>query len=53
MSEQSLRHGLELMLRKLKLPTFAAMYEQVALHADREGWTLGQALRHLCELEIE
>jgi DNA replication protein DnaC len=53
MTETSLQHGLELMLRKLKLPTFAAMYEQVALRADREGWTLGQALRHLCELELE
>lgn len=53
MIETSLQHGLELMLRKLKLPTFAAVYEQVSLHADREGWTLGQALRHLCELELE
>lgn len=53
MTEQNLQHSLELMLRKLKLPTFAGVYEQVALHADREGWTLGQALRHLCELELE
>lgn len=53
MSEDSLQHGLQLMLRKLKLPTFAGTYEQVALRADRDGWTLGQALRHLCELELE
>jgi DNA replication protein DnaC len=53
MSEDSLQHGLQLMLRKLKLRTFAGMCEQVALRADRDGWTLGQALRHLCELELE
>lgn len=45
--------GLALMLRTLKLPTFAAMHEQVALQGGRDGWTLGQSLRHLCELEIE
>ena len=53
MSADSPYHGLSLMLRTLKLPTFAAMHEQVALRGDREGWTLGQSLRHLCELEIE
>jgi DNA replication protein DnaC len=53
MNQDSLQHGLQLMLRKLKLPTFASTYEQVALRADRDGWTLGQALRHLCELELE
>ena len=46
-------HGLAIMLRTLKLPTFAAMHEQIALRGDREGWTLGQSLRQLCELEIE
>jgi DNA replication protein DnaC len=46
-------HGLAMMLRTLRLPTFAAMHEQVALRGDREGWTLGQSLRQLCELEIE
>jgi DNA replication protein DnaC len=53
MSEENLQHGLQLMLRKLRLPTFAGTYEQVALRAERDGWTLGQALRHLCELELE
>lgn len=53
MKKTSPHHSLALMLRTLKLPTFAAMYEQVALRADREGWTLGQSLQHLCELEIE
>jgi DNA replication protein DnaC len=49
----SAQHSLTTMLRTLKLPTFASMYEQVALRSDREGWTFGQALQHLCELEIE
>ncbi len=53
MTRESPHHGLAMMLRTLKLPTFAAMHEQVALRGDREGWTLGQSLRHLCELEIE
>jgi DNA replication protein DnaC len=49
----SAHHNLAIMFRTLKLPTFAGMYEQVALRADRDGWTLGQSLQHLCELEIE
>ncbi|HEX7478589.1 MAG TPA: IS21-like element helper ATPase IstB [Polyangiales bacterium] len=53
MKADSPHHGLSIMLRTLKLPTFAAMHEQVALRGDREGWTLGQSLRHLCELEVE
>jgi DNA replication protein DnaC len=51
--KDSPQHSLAMMLRTLKLPTFAAMHEQVALRGDREGWTLGQSLQHLCELEIE
>jgi DNA replication protein DnaC len=53
MNADSPYHGLSIMLRTLKLPTIAAMHEQVALRGDRDGWTLGQSLRHLCELEIE
>ena len=53
MNADNLHHSLSIMLRTLKLPTFAAMHEQVALQGDRDGWTLGQSLRHLCELEIE
>ena len=53
MKADSPHHGLSIMLRTLKLPTIAAMHEQVALRGDRDGWTLGQSLRHLCELEIE
>lgn len=53
MKADSPHHGLAIMLHSLRLPTFAAMHEQVALRGDREGWTLGQSLRHLCELELE
>jgi DNA replication protein DnaC len=53
MKKDSPHHSLAMMLRTLKLPTFAAMHEQIALRGDREGWTLGQSLQHLCELEIE
>lgn len=44
--------SLQLMLRSLKLPTFAAQHEDVGTQADRQGWTFSQALRQLCELEL-
>lgn len=53
MTQESGSHSLALMLRTLKLPAFASMHEQLALQAEREGWTLHQSLRHLCELELE
>ena len=53
MKKDSPQHSLMIRLRTLKLPTFAAMYETVALRAEQDGWTFGQALQHLCELEIE
>ena len=42
-------HG---MLRTLKLPSFAANFEHIGLEAEQHGWTFGQSLRQLCELEI-
>lgn len=45
--------ALAILLRTLKLPTFASSYEEVAQLAERQGWSFGQALRHLCELEIQ
>lgn len=53
MKKDSPQHSLMMRLRTLKLPTFAAMYETVALRAEQDGWTFGQALQHLCELEID
>lgn len=43
--------SLSLMLRALKLPSFARYSSEVAQKAEREGWTFGQYLHHLAELE--
>ena len=45
--------SLAMRLRALKLPTFLRCAEEVAQKAEREGWSFGQYLLHLCELEIE
>jgi DNA replication protein DnaC len=39
-------------MRALKLPAFARYAEEVAQKAEREGWTFGQYLHHLAELEV-
>lgn len=44
--------ALALLLRTLRLPSFAESYEEVATKAERQGWSFGQYLRHLCELEV-
>jgi DNA replication protein DnaC len=44
--------ALAILLRALRLPSFAASYELTAAQAEREGWTFGQYLRVLCELEL-
>ena len=46
------KETLALLLRMLKLPSFAATYEETATQAERGGWTFGQYLRHLCETEV-
>jgi DNA replication protein DnaC len=43
--------SLALMLRALKLPSFARHHSEVAQKAEREGWTFGQYLHHLAVLE--
>jgi DNA replication protein DnaC len=40
-----------MMMRALKLPAFARHAGEVAQKAEREGWTFGQYLHHLAELE--
>ena len=45
--------SLAMRLRALKLPTFFRCAEDVAQKAEREGWSFGQYLLHLCELELE
>ena len=43
--------SLAMMMRALKLPAFARYAEEIAQKAEREGWTFGQYLHHLAELE--
>jgi DNA replication protein DnaC len=45
--------SLELLLRGLKLPSFVARHQQVAVRAEKEGWSFGQYLHQLAEAEHE
>jgi DNA replication protein DnaC len=45
--------SLALMLRALKMPTIARHADEIASKAEREGWSFGQYLHHLVELEIQ
>lgn len=45
--------SLGLRLKQLKLPGFAAHYDDVGLTAERQGWSFGQYLHHLAELELD
>jgi DNA replication protein DnaC len=44
--------SLAMLMRELKLPAFARYAEELAQKAEREGWTFGQYLHHLAELEV-
>jgi DNA replication protein DnaC len=52
MKPQTPHTSLAMLLRTLKLPSFTEHWEEVASKAEREGWTCGQFLHHLAELEI-
>jgi len=41
-----------MLLRALKLPAFARYGDEIAQKAEREGWTFGQYLHHLADLEV-
>jgi DNA replication protein DnaC len=45
--------SLAMLLRALKLPSFARYAEEIATKAEREGWSFGRYLHHLAELEVE
>ena len=45
--------SLPVLLRALKLPTFARLHEEIAHKAEQEGWSFAQYLRHLAILEVE
>lgn len=44
--------ALAMLLRELKLPAFAAQHEEVALKAEKSGWSHPKYLRQLTELEL-
>lgn len=44
--------GVEVLLRSLKLPTFVSSYQEVGANAEKRGWSFGQYLYHLAELEV-
>lgn len=41
-----------MLLRALRLPSFHRYAEEVATQAEREGWSFGNYLKHLAELEV-
>jgi DNA replication protein DnaC len=44
--------SLALMLKTLRLPSIASHFSQIASQAEREGWSFGQYLKELCEVEV-
>lgn len=44
--------GVEVLLRSLKLPSFVSSYQDVGATAEKQGWSFGQYLYHLAELEV-
>ena len=44
--------SLGMLLRGLKLPAFVRHHQEVAHKAEQEGWSFGQYLQHLVELEV-
>ena len=44
--------SLVLRLRALKLPSFVSHHAELASRAEREGWSFGQFLKELVELEL-
>ena len=52
-AQPSAHDALAILLRTLKMPTIARHASEVANKAEREGWSFGQYLRHLCTLEVE
>jgi len=51
--QRNLRESLAVLLRALKLPTFVAMYVEVAEQAEKQGWSFEAYLHHLAAAELE
>lgn len=43
---------LSMLLRTLRLPTFASMHQEATAKAEREGWTFERFLQYLAEQEV-
>jgi len=43
---------LSMLLRTLRLPTFASMHQEATARAEREGWTFERFLQYLAEQEV-
>lgn len=51
-AQQTDSASLPMLLRKLRLPSFVALYPEVAERAAREGWTFEAFLQYLAETEL-
>jgi DNA replication protein DnaC len=51
--QRSPEQSLEILLRGLKIPSFVSRHQEAAMRAEKEGWSFGQYLHHLAELEHE
>lgn len=45
--------SLSVLFRALRLPSFAAHYEEVARRVEEDGWSFTEGLRYLAEQEVE
>ena len=51
--EKSQQDSLTMSLRGLRLPSFVTYHEEIARQAEKAGWSFGQYLRQLCEVEMQ
>ena len=49
---QTTTESLDMMLRKLRMPSFVAMHAEVGRQAEQQGWSFNRYLQHLAELEL-
>jgi len=49
---QTTTESLDMMLRKLRMPSFIAMHAEVGHQAEQQGWSFNRYLQHLAELEL-
>ena len=52
MTTTSHQESLKILLKALRLPTFLEVYEELSIRGEREGWSFGEYLHQLAELEI-